>query len=187
MTSTAERPTFRRELGTRDCGVAGPTLVVLAGIHGNEPAGVLAVQRVLGRLQEQDLALRGRIVALCGNLGALRRGVRYQHRDLNRQWLPEAVAALQLRDPAQGSEEDVEQRELVAAFERAEQSARGPVVFVDLHSSSADGPPFVCFADTIDNRRTALCTGVPGILGIEETIDGASLEWWSHRGIVAMA
>ena len=181
------RPTFRRELGTYDRGAAGPTLIVLAGIHGNEPAGVLAVQRVLGRLQEQEAPLRGRISALAGNLRALGRGVRYLQRDLNRQWLPDAVAGLLARDPALDGDEDREQRELLGLFERLLQRAAGPVVFVDLHTSSADGPPFICLADTIDNRRAALATGVPLILGIEETIDGASLEWWSQRGVVNFA
>lgn len=185
--TTMQRPTFRRELGTWDQGLPGPTLVVLAGIHGNEPAGVLAVQRVLGRLQEQELSIRGRLCAFAGNLQALGRGVRFLRRDLNRQWLPEAVTALLARDRAQDSEEDQEQRELLALFAQALQTARGPVVFVDLHTSSADGPPFVCLADTIDNRRTALATGVPLILGIEETIDGASLEWWSQHGAVNFA
>jgi succinylglutamate desuccinylase len=60
-------------------------------------------------------------------------------------------------------------------------------VFVDLHTSSADGPPFLCLADTIDNRRLGLATGVPIILGIEETIDGAALEWFGARGIAALA
>jgi succinylglutamate desuccinylase len=60
-------------------------------------------------------------------------------------------------------------------------------VFVDLHSSSATGPPFLCLADTIDNRRLGLATGVPIILGIEETIEGASLEWFAQRGIAALA
>jgi succinylglutamate desuccinylase len=188
MTMTGiERPTFRRELGTCDRGLAGPTLIVLAGIHGNEPAGVLAVQRVLGHLQEQDVALRGRICALAGNLQALGRGVRFLQRDLNRQWLPDAVAGLLARDPALDGDEDREQRELVGLFERLLQGAAGPVVFVDLHTSSAAGPPFICLADTIDNRRTALATGVPLILCIEETIDGASLEWWSQRGVVNFA
>jgi succinylglutamate desuccinylase len=160
---------------------------VLAGIHGNEPAGVLAVQRVLGRLQELDLDVRGRLVALAGNLPALARGVRYVARDLNRGWLTSALAALRARDPGGLRDEDAEQRELLAAFDRALATTRGPVVFVDLHTSSADGPPFLCLADTIDNRRLGLATGVPLILGIEETIDGASLEYFSQRGVVGLA
>lgn len=181
-----ESPTFRRELGRRDAGRPGPTLLVLAGIHGNEPAGVLAVQRVLGRLQEQEVAVTGRIVALAGNLQALAQRVRYVARDLNRQWLPAAIERLVAREDAVGGE-DREQRELLEAFEREIAAARGPIVFVDLHSSSAAGPPFVCLADTLDNRRVAMATGVPLILGIEETIDGASLEWWSQRGVVNFA
>ncbi|MGE3172804.1 MAG: succinylglutamate desuccinylase/aspartoacylase family protein [Planctomycetota bacterium] len=186
-TETTGLPTFPRELGTWDRGRPGPTLCVLAGIHGNEPAGVLAVQRVLGQLQELDLAIDGRVVALCGNVQALGQGVRFLQRDLNRGWLPENLARLQRPSPAGEVGEDVEQRELLAAFDKAVATAQGPVVFVDLHSSSADGPPFLCLADTIDNRRVALSTGIPLILGIEETIDGASLEWWSQRGIVNFA
>lgn len=180
-------PTIRRELGSWDSGTAGPTLCVLAGIHGNEPAGVLAVQRVLGRLQESEVALKGRIVAFGGNLTALSRGVRFLQRDLNRQWGEDQIGRLLARDPATDGDEDKEQRALLSAFDRVIRTARGPVIFVDLHTSSADGPPFICLADTIDNRRVAMSTGVPLILGIEETIDGASLEWWSQLGIVNFA
>lgn len=180
-------PEFARELGSYDSGAPGPTLLVLAGIHGNEPAGVHAVRRVLAALQQQRWPIAGRIVALAGNLGALRDGKRFRQRDLNRGWLPQAIADLQRRDPRGDRDEDHEQRELLRHFEAVTRSARGPVVFVDLHTSSADGPPFLCLADTIDNRRIALATGVPIILGIEETIDGASLEWFTGRGIVAIA
>ena len=177
----------QRELGTWDRGSEGPTLLVLAGIHGNEPAGIAAVQRVLAELQQRNVALRGRVIALAGNLTALAAGRRYLARDLNRGWLPEALTELTARDPAQDSPEDAQQRDLLQRFAAVVDAARGPVVFVDLHTSSADGPPFLCLADTIENRDLALATGVPIILGIEETIDGASLEWFTSRGIVAIA
>lgn len=182
-----DAPALRRELGSLDHGRAGPTLLVLAGIHGNEPAGVAAVQRVLAELQQRATELCGRIVALAGNLPALTAGKRYLARDLNRGWMPASLAALAAREPATDSPEDAQQRDLLARFDDVVRTARGPVVFLDLHTSSADGPPFLCLADTIDNRDLALATGVPIILGIEETIDGASLEWFSSRGIVAVA
>lgn len=184
---TVGAPALARDLGVCDRGRPGPTLLVLAGIHGNEPAGVTAVQRVLAELQQRGLDLHGRLVALAGNLPALAADRRYLARDLNRGWLPASLAALAAGDPAQDSPEDAQQRELLQRFETVVGTARGPVVFVDLHTSSADGPPFLCLADTIDNRDLALATGVPILLGIEETIDGASLEWFSSRGIVAIA
>ena len=187
MTTTSPPPLLRRELGSWDCGGPGPTVLVMAGVHGNEPAGVVAVQRVLGHLQAREIPIVGRMVAFAGNLGALKAQQRFLARDLNRGWGAAAIAAVQARPAAERSPEDREQLELLAHFEQVLRSASGPVVFVDLHTSSADGPPFLCLADTIDNRRLGLATGVPIILGIEETIDGAALEWFAARGVAALA
>ena len=187
MTELVSAPELRRELGSWDVGRPGPTLLVLAGIHGNEPAGVHAVRSVLARLGERELPITGRIVALAGNLQALAAGRRFLGRDLNRGWSAAALAELLRAEGTADGPEDREQRELLRALEQALATASGPVVFVDLHSSSADGAPFLCLADTIDNRRLGLATGVPIILGIEETIDGASLEWFAQRGIAALA
>lgn len=176
-----------RTIGTWDRGRPGPTLLVVAGMHGNEPAGVVAAQRVLERLQQQAVEVVGRVVALAGNLGALRQGRRFLQRDFNRGWTAEALARLQRLPDGELGPEDREQRELLAAFERVLAEATGPVLVVDLHSSSAPGPPFLCLADTIDNRRLGLATGIAIILGIEETIDGAAIAWFGDRGVVALA
>jgi len=184
---TPATPALPRELGRHDRGVPGPTLLVLAGVHGNEPAGVAAAQRVLAELVRRDAPIRGRIVAFAGNLGALALGRRYQHRDLNRGWGAAAIAAMAQRVGPDRSPEDDEQRDLLRGVADVLATATGPALFVDLHTSSADGPPFLCLADTIDNRRLGLATGVPIILGIEETIDGAALEWFGARGVAALA
>lgn len=177
----------RREIGRIDGGRPGPTVLVMAGVHGNEPAGVRACERVLAALAAADAPVRGRVIALAGNVPALAAGQRYLQRDLNRGWGAAAIAALQALPPAARSPEDGQQLELLERFEEALRTACGPVLFVDLHTSSADGPPFLCLADTIDNRRLGLATGVPIILGIEETIDGAALEWFGARGVAALA
>lgn len=189
-TASKERPIARelpRVLGEYDSGTPGPTLLVCAGMHGNEPAGVEAVRRVLAQLTEREPALRGRLVCLAGNLHALRDGKRYQQRDLNRSWTAAEVAGLLAREANTLRSEDREQRELLAEFERVLATATGPVVFLDLHTSSAAGSPFLCLADTIDNRRLGLATTVPIILGIEETLHGTALEWFASRGICGMA
>tara|TARA_R110002072_G_scaffold228234_3_gene385042 strand:+ start:12893 stop:14077 length:1185 start_codon:yes stop_codon:yes gene_type:complete len=178
--------TTQREVGRWDTGLPGPTLMVTGALHGNEPAGIYAAQRVLARLQEHAPQIRGRFLALCGNLAALREGKRFLARDLNRSWDQESLTATQALDEQDRSPEDNEQLELLQCFVSAERTASGPLVYVDMHTSSADGSPFLCLADTIDNRRLGLTTGVPIILGIEETIAGASLEWFADRGILAL-
>jgi succinylglutamate desuccinylase len=177
---------YQRILGTYDAGRPGPTILINAGIHGNEPAGVHAALRFLGGLRARRLQIAGKVVAMAGNLTALERGVRYVDRDLNRQWSPARIGALLEADPAEDRPEDREQREMLSVFAAAERDARGPLVFLDLHSSSGESPPFTVTADTLANRRMALSLPVPLILGLEEIIDAAVLEWFNVRGHVAL-
>jgi len=177
---------LRRELGCWGAG-DGPTLLVTGAVHGNESAGPKAVRRILDRLQQDEIEIRGRVVGLVGNLQALASGVRFVERDLNRQWLPDSIEALLARDRATDKAEDREQRQLIECFERVWRSANGPLVFVDLHSSSAAGPPFTCLADSLDNRRVAMATGLPVILGLEDAVAGSLVGYWGRRGVVSFA
>ena len=77
----------------------GPTLFVVGGLHGNEPAGLLGLERVFARLGEVGLA-RGEFVGLAGNLEALAAGRRYIEEDLNRIWLQPRLEALRDGEPA---------------------------------------------------------------------------------------
>lgn len=179
--------TMQRELGRWDSGEPGPTLLVTGGVHGNEPAGVHALKRVFAHLHERAPKIRGRLVGLAGNLAALGEKRRFLARDLNRGWDQESIEANEARDVGDRSAEDKEQLALISHFVEVDRSTSGPLVYIDLHTSSAEGSPFLCLADTIDNRRLGMSTGVPIILGIEETIAGASLEWFADRGIMALA
>ena len=99
MSGVAVEAAQEREIGRYDSGAPelGPTLLVVAGVHGNEPAGVTAAERVLAALRERDLGLKGRLVALRGNLGALAAGRRFLGRDLNRGWSAASIEATRAR------------------------------------------------------------------------------------------
>lgn len=165
----------------------GPTLIILGGIHGNEPAGVLAADRVRLRLEERRAALRGEIVLLRGNTRALEQRVRYIDADLNRQWTPDNVRSAESvqRGFAEVSEL-LEQWELLTIVREAVSRARGDVYFVDLHTTSANGEPFATVGDTLRNRRFALAFPLTIVLGLEEQIDGTLLEYINNLGAVTM-
>lgn len=178
-----------RELGRIVSARPGPTLIVLGGIHGNEHAGIAAAARVLERVRalDRDGAFDGELVALAGNLDALRERRRYHAKDLNRQWTPERVAALLSRPDRDCDSEDREQRELLGAFDAAIERARGPVYFVDLHTTSASGIPFVLFGDTLPQRRFARAFPLPIILGLEEQVDGVVSQYLTRAGCISVA
>ena len=174
-----------RRVGHRRGREPGPLLLVVAGIHGNEPAGVLAARRFFERLERDAPPLRGDVVALLGNTRALARGVRYIDRDLNRGWSRDHLAS----SPTDGgphSSEDLEQRELFDAIESARSLARGPVTFLDLHTTSADGIPFAMVGDAPRGRDFALHFPLPLLLGLLEQVDAPLLEYMRGLGCVTL-
>jgi hypothetical protein len=178
----ASRP---RILGRVDDALPGPTVVLIGGVHGNEPAGVAAIERVLAKLEHTRPLIAGKLVGVVGNRQALAAGRRFAVRDLNRGWTPEGCA--ELRAAAHVGDEDAEQRALLEVFEPLMAEASAPVIFLDLHSSSGRGAPFCCMADVLRNRPIAMALPLPLVLGLEEVIDGSMLGYVCDRGHVGIA
>ena len=182
-----------REVGRVVGERGGPTLIAIAGIHGNEQAGIHGARRVIERLSRGDVAIRGELVVFAGNVGAMREGRRYIVRDLNRVWTEEKVADLEARAAhvAAGTAEDVildaedrEQLEILAAVRAVIARAEGPVHLVDLHTTSAHGVPFALFGDTPANRAFVSSLPIPIIMGLEEQVVGVLSSYFTRRGCV---
>ena len=171
----------------RVCGHSeGPTLICVVGIHGNEPAGVHAVRRVLAALSGREQRVEGSLVALAGNMAALRVGRRFVDRDLNRAWTPERLERLLAAGGAGGSVEDREQLELLEDLEGVLRRAPGPVFALDLHTTSGPGGIFSVFTDALPHRAFALDLPIPMVFGLEELVDGTLLNLLSEKGVVAL-
>lgn len=162
-------------------------LICVAGVHGNEPAGVDALNRLLAGLRESDTPIRGDLVALAGNRRALAAGRRFLSRDLNRAWTADRVSALRNGGAPDPSEEDVEQGELLVAIEQAMTRARGPVTVLDLHTTSGEGGVFSTISDRLPNRRLGLAIPAPLVLGLEEQVDGTMTEFFDREGLVTLS
>lgn len=166
----------------------GPLVIAFGGIHGNEQAGVAALQRVLAQIEDEGLRITGEFAAYAGNLQALALGQRYLEDDLNRIWTPEVIGdVLRAGSASELTAERRELRELLDALElEVETAGDREVIFLDLHSTSAPGAPFVVMGDTLQNRRYAFPLRAPVLLGLEENVDGTLLSWFGERGHVAI-
>ncbi len=178
---------FQRKLcdfGDRE---VGPTVVCVGSLHGNEPAGVLALERVARRINSLNPHVRGQFVGLAGNLEAIHRHTRYVDYDLNRNWTPQFNDRLRANSTHEFTAvEEREQFELVEALDEVFASARGQVYFIDLHTTSGVGPPFVVLSDTLHNRKLAMHFPVPVVLGLEERIGGTLPGYVSDLGHITM-
>lgn len=190
-----QRARGRAERGIGRAGgyAAGPTMVCVAALHGNEPAGVRALKRVLHRIENDRISIRGEFVGYVGNVGAFDRQARFIDEDLNRIWGPVRGKAAGDRTatpsppPSTESAEVRERAELSAALDPVLQHAQGPVFLLDLHTASSTTAPFVVLGDTLRNREFALRFPIPAVLGLEEHIAGTLMEHVTDQGHVGLA
>lgn len=159
----------------------GRAVILVGGLHGNEPAGVVALQRVAALLPNPS-GVQGEIIVLAGNVDALREGARFLDTDMNRGWWPERLQ----EEPSSGGHEDRERRELMAAIDPVLQRSDGTPVVIDLHTASGDTAPFVTLGDTLRNRWFADGLPLPKVLGIEEQLAATFLEYLNNLGCITL-
>lgn len=176
-----------RVIGTYDTGQQGPVLVGSGALHGNEPAGAFALERVFALLEKARPLGRGGLIGLLGNRAALAAGRRFLVRDLNRGWSTARAEALLRLSEDEPQAEDREERDLLRAILQIRMGARGPLTFLDLHSTSGGGAPFVCMANSQRNRQVGFSLHLPVILGLEEIIDGTMLRYLHELGHTALS
>lgn len=160
----------------------GPTVVFFAGIHGNEPAGLFALESVLGNVDINTV--KGNIYAISGNLKALKEGKRYITKDLNRVWTENDIESL-LQSNSIVSEHE-EQRALFNILRDIIENNEGPFYFIDFHTTSSKTIPFITINDAIINRKFSKKFPVPIVLGIEEYLNGPLLSYINTLGYVSL-
>lgn len=162
----------------------GPNLVFIGGMHGNEPTGVLALHRVLQRVEQLRPLMSGNVFGLVGNLTALARGERFVSDDLNEPWPTHRVHRPETGDYAA---EDIidEVEEQIGLWRHIDQLIREvgePFVFVDLRTRGVHTIPFITMSDTLMNRRLARHIPVPVVMGFEAYPDEPLLSYVNELG-----
>lgn len=180
----AGTPSSHRLIGRVRAAEPGPTFIAIGSIHGNEPAGHVALAEVVATLEREPLLKRGELLALIGNVAAVEAGKRYIEEDLNRRWHPDRLERLTAAGAR--SAEDRERLALLEAIQGGIAEARGPVVLLDLHTVSGEGKPFAVFADTLRSRSFARRFPVPAVLGLEEQLEATLVDYVGLLGHVAV-
>ncbi len=163
----------------------GPTMVIFSGIHGNEKAGVLAVEKVLKRIREENFHFKGNVHFILGNINALNQHVRFKDADLNRIWTADKMNQLH-EDSFLLDSETKEQIQIYSIVQHILSSERGPFYFLDLHTTSSPSVPFITISDSLNNRKFASNFPVPVVLGIEEYLEGPLLTFINDHGYIAL-
>lgn len=173
---------INRYIGKIDNGTEGPTVVIFAGIHGNETAGVFALDEVFKSINKEEV--KGALYGITGNLNALKERQRFIDVDLNRIWTEKEL--IDLENSEFLNQEQHEQKELFEILNHILETHEPPFYFLDLHTTSSRSLPFITINDALINRKFSQQFPVPIVLGIEEYLNGPLLSYINTLGYVSL-
>jgi succinylglutamate desuccinylase len=163
----------------------GPLLICLAGVHGNEPAGLKALS-LLGKMLDVEpitnpgFRFNGKILGIHGNLKASETGTRFIDYDLNRLFTVENISQVRKTPVHNLTNEWYELRQIVDLIdEQIESYQPEKVVFLDLHTTTAGGGIFAIVTDDKTSLEIGKELQVPVIKGMLEGLKGTTLHYYN--------
>ncbi len=179
----------RRIIGQYSGTQPGPVLICTAGLHGNETAGVKALEYVFKMLEVEPITnpgfqFTGHLIGLAGNLKGIQKGVRFIDHDMNRLWMPDKVARIKTQPIELLGSEEREVQELLRIIEHVfMEHPDAPIVVMDMHTTTADGGIFTIATEDPESVRLATALHAPVILGMLSGLEGTTMHYF-HRDIL---
>lgn len=167
-----------RIIGKYTSGEKGPLLFITAAVHGNEPSGVEALERVFSALKESKPKIKGCIVGVFGNKTALEKNVRYIDEDLNRTWTEDNISTKKKE-----TSEQHEMHEIIEVLEQFPETDYTKRYFMDCHTTSSDSLPYVSVQLVNDNNKWAHNFPTYIVQGFSDIVYGAIDHYLSRIGL----
>lgn len=175
---------YQRRIGSYEGSENEILFICFGAMHGNEPAGLRAIELVLKMLEIEpiknpDFKFKGKFVGLIGNLEALKTKQRFLKKDLNRKFIESEIEVLRKKDPSELEFEDKELIELLDAVDE-EIKLYNPrkLVILDLHTTSSHGGIFTICRRNEEAIRIATALHAPVVLGMLDGLRGTTLHYF---------
>ena len=174
---------MKRIIGKHTGGEKGPLLIVFGGMHGNETAGLKAIDLIFKMLEVEPITnpafrYEGRVVGLSGNLEALRQKKRYIDRDLNRCWTDELAERALSGDDS--FSELTEMRSILQIIQKEIQTYSPRKLYVlDLHTTSSNGGIFTVVPENPESIRIGEQLQAPVITNMTQGLRGTSMQYFT--------
>lgn len=157
--------------------------IVIACMHGNEIAGVEAIQNVAIKLSQNTGITNGTFLALTGNKQAFKSGKRFIDTDLNRLWTDKDIKNSNIKQTAEHLElfelNNIIQNEIKLGYKK--------VVLLDLHTTSANGGIFLL--SPIHSRDFTILKNLyaPVIDGLVNNLTGTAIAYFNKQNCQTLA
>lgn len=165
----------------------GPLIILIGGLHGNEWAGIKAIERIFHIIRNDGIKTRGKIIGIRGNMKAISRKQRYIHYDLNRCWTQQHLQKFSGENTRFVFSEDREVSELKELFDASSDLDVTQKICVDLHTTSSDNGNFIVVPEIFADHPVIQALKLPLILDLEKHIKGTLLKYLSNKEYLAFA
>jgi succinylglutamate desuccinylase len=161
----------------------GPLIIGIGGIHGNEIAGIEALEIVLAMLENEptknpDFNYKGKFIAIYGNLQAIDASQRYIDKDLNRNFIKSRLDKLSRPEYA----EDYEAFQIIDLIkEEIDLYQPEDLIIIDIHTTSSTGGIFSIIPDDPGCLEIALSMHAPIIKGMTEGVTGTIMDYFNSE------
>lgn len=175
---TQEKKERHRIIGKYTSNRKGPLLFVTGGIHGNEPSGIRALEKVFRELEKTRPQIDGTILGVLGNKLSLNQDKRYIDEDLNRTWTEENIK--------KGEGQTCEQREMFEIIQVLREHPEEDFTkryFLDCHTTSSPSLPFISVQPVNDNDDWAHNFPTYIIKGFSDIVYGCIDHYLSRSGL----
>lgn len=167
-----------RIIGKYSSNKNGALFFITAGVHGNEPSGVQALERVFEELEKTRPEIEGTIVGVAGNKTALARNERFIEEDLNRTWKEESI-----ENGKKDTHEQREMHEIIEVLGKYPEKNFSKRYFLDCHTTSSPSLPYISVQVVNDNDEWAQQFPTYIVRGFSDIVYGAIDHYLSRTGL----
>jgi succinylglutamate desuccinylase len=173
---------MKRQIGTYQGAEKETLIIAIAAIHGNEPAGVMALRELFQMLEKEpsenpDFQFKGRLVGVIGNMQAF-------EKDLNREITSENITRLKATPQYNLDFEDLELLELIQCIENEIKNYQPKkIVLIDLHTTSASGGIFTIVNEDKASLDIAYQLHAPVVKGFIKGVGGTTLHYYTTKNL----
>jgi len=167
-----------RVIGTYSSNKKGPLLFVTAAVHGNEPSGVRALEKIFNTLHSEKPTIEGMLVGVVANKTALAKKVRYIDEDLNRTWTKENI-----KNKVTDSNEKKEMFAVIELLNTLKKNKYTDHFFIDCHTTSSESLPYISVQEVGQNDAWAHQFPIHIIRGFSDIVNGTTDGYLSSKAL----
>jgi succinylglutamate desuccinylase len=176
---------MKRILDVIETGGDGPLNILVGGLHGNEVAGVKAINLVFQDIRNHRIPVRGTLLGLAGNLQAIAANKRFIDYDLNRCWTDEFVDSVYHKQHTLA--EDIELKSLHDIILDYTKRPFHQKILIDLHTTSSEKGNFIVVPEDEATNPIVRSLKQPVVVDLDQHLIGTLLRYLRKHDYLAMA